>query len=344
MARLGLAYDLRLPGLTPEQRARQYRTCLEQVEWADRVGIGQVALREHHGSDDGYLPSPLVLGGAVAARTSSLTIHLQALVVTLHDPVRLAEDLAVLDLISGGRLVVTVGAGYDPNEHAMFGRSFDQRPADVERAFTTLRKAWTGEKFELDGRPVRVTPQPYQDPGPALLLGGASAAAARRAARIADGFLPVRDRFYAAYRSAVVELGQPDPGPLAKAGPLFVYVAEDPDRAWQEIGPYCLHESNAYAALARASGLRTGFTAYPDIDALRSSGQYPIYTPDELVALCRQWGDESRVTIPPLAGGMPPELSWRSLELIADRVVPRITARPSPPASFRTSSPTGVIA
>lgn len=339
MPRLGLVYDLRMPGFTPRQRADHYRTCLEQAAWADRAGIGQIVLREHHGSSDGYLPSPLVLAGGIAARTRQLTIVLQALVAPLHDPVRLAEDLAVLDLMAEGRLAVVLGAGYAPHEHAMFGRRLDRRPSDVVRAVAVLRRAWAGEKFEFEGRPVHVTPRPYQDGGPPLVLGGASAGAARRAARIADGFLGVRDQFHAEYRHEVVARGRPDPGPQSAVGPFFLYIAEDPEQAWAEIGPHCLHETTMYGELARRAGLDTGYVEFPDTDALRAGGQYPIMTPDEVVELCRELGPDGRLTIPPLVGGMDPELSWRSLELFETQVLPHIESTPSPPSLYRVSPP-----
>jgi alkanesulfonate monooxygenase SsuD/methylene tetrahydromethanopterin reductase-like flavin-dependent oxidoreductase (luciferase family) len=337
--KLGLVYDLRMPDMPARQRADQYRACLEQAAWADRVGVGRISFREHHASPDGYLPSPVVLAAGVAATTVSVTILLQALVVTLHDPVRVAEDLAVLDLISAGRLVVMAGAGYDRREHAMFGRDFSQRPRQMEQAIWVLRQAWTGEPFEFDGRPVRVTPLPFQPGGPPLLLGGASRAAARRAAAIADGYLPVRDRGYQDYRDALVERGRPDPGPLGKPGPFFVWVADDPDRTWHQIGRYCLHESNEYGALARAAGLDTGFVPYDDVEALRRSRQYPVLTPQECVSLCESLGDDGRLTIAPLVGGMDPELSWQCLELIEAKVLPHIRSLPSYPDDYRVGVP-----
>jgi alkanesulfonate monooxygenase SsuD/methylene tetrahydromethanopterin reductase-like flavin-dependent oxidoreductase (luciferase family) len=328
-----------MPTMSARRRAEQYRTCLEQAGWADRVGIGRISLREHHASPDGYLPSPVVMGAAIAAVTSSVTILLQALVLTLYDPVRVAEDLAVLDLISAGRLVVMAGAGYDPREHAMFGRAFSERPQQMERSISVLRRAWAGDSFEFDGRPVRVTPLPFQPSGPPLLLGGTSRSAARRAAAIADGYLPVRDGGYQDYRDAVVELGRPDPGPLGKPGPFFIWVADDPDRAWHEIGSYCLHESNEYGALAKRAGLNTGFVEYESADALRRGGQYPILTPQECVSLCESLGDEGRLTIAPLVGGMDPDLSWECLELIDRKVLPNIRSYPSYPDDYRVSVP-----
>ena len=249
------------------------------------------------------------------------------------------RTLAVLDLMSAGRLVVMLGAGYDPREHAMFGRDFGQRPRQMEQAVGVLRRAWAGGKFEFDGRPVRVTPLPFQPSGPPLLLGGASRAAARRAAAIADGYLPIRDQGYQDYRDAVVALGRPDPGPLGKSAPFFVWVADDPERAWHEIGPYCLHETNAYGALARAAGLNTGFVPYDDLDSLRRSGQYPVLTPEECVSLCDSLGDDGKLTIAPLVGGMSPDLSWQCLELIEAKVLPRVRSLPSLPDDYRVSVP-----
>ena len=131
---LGLRYDLRLPGASSAQRKQLLDVALDQIEWADAIGFGSVTLSEHHGSPDGYLPSPIVFGAAVAARTKNIFINLGALIVPLHDPVRLAEDLAVLDLISGGRLIITAGAGYVEREFEMFDKKLSDRGRAVERA------------------------------------------------------------------------------------------------------------------------------------------------------------------------------------------------------------------
>ena len=114
----------------------------------------------------------MVFAAAVATRTHNVFINLGALIVPLHDPLRIAEDLAVVDLLSGGRLVVIVAAGYVASEFEMFGKRLADRGASVERAVEVLKAAWTGEPFELDGRTVRVTPRPFQDPRPMILMGG----------------------------------------------------------------------------------------------------------------------------------------------------------------------------
>jgi alkanesulfonate monooxygenase SsuD/methylene tetrahydromethanopterin reductase-like flavin-dependent oxidoreductase (luciferase family) len=323
---LGLRYDLRLPGAESAQRKRLLDVALEQAAWADGLGFGSVTLSEHHGSPDGYLPSPIVFGAAMATRTSRMFINLGALIVPLHDPLRLAEDLAVLDLLSGGRLIVTVGAGYVESEFDMFGKQLSDRGHAVEHAVDVLKAAWTGEPFELDGRTVRVTPRPFQDPRPPIFLGGQSRAAARRAARIADGYLPVHSENHDDYRAAMLELGKPDPGPASPRAPRFLHVAEDPDRAWAQIAPYCLHEMNAYGAWAEVAGLDTGYRRVPDVDALRASGEYPVVTPDECVELARTLGRAGALVFHPLCGGMDPDLSWESLRLFEQKVLPALGA------------------
>jgi alkanesulfonate monooxygenase SsuD/methylene tetrahydromethanopterin reductase-like flavin-dependent oxidoreductase (luciferase family) len=286
-----------------------------------------VALSEHHGSDDGYCPAPLVLAAAIAGRTRSLRVLVAALVLPLYDPIRLAEDLAVLDLASGGRVDLVVGAGYRPEELAMFDRQMDERVALVEEGVAALRSAWSGEEFDYRGRQVRVTPRPLRPRGPMLLMGGATKAAARRAARLGDGFVPVDPSLWPVYEAACRELDR-DPGPpISMSGPLFVHVADDPDQAWSRIAPHALHEMNSYGAwLTSAEGIAR-YTPTEDAESLRAGGMYAVLTPDECVAMARTNG---ALRLHPLMGGLPPELAWESLELTASKVLPRL--RQAPPA------------
>jgi alkanesulfonate monooxygenase SsuD/methylene tetrahydromethanopterin reductase-like flavin-dependent oxidoreductase (luciferase family) len=321
---LGVRYDLRLPQADGPERKRFLDVALDQIAWAEGHGFGSVTLSEHHGSTDGYLPSPLIFGAAVAARTSSVFIHIGALIAPLHDPLRLAEDLAVLDLLSGGRLIVTIGAGYVASEFEMFGKELGQRGNLVTDAVTTLRAAWTGEPFDHRGRTVRVTPRPYQE-HVLVLMGGQTPAAARRAARIADGYAPVKPELFDDYRAAVVDLGRPDPGPMGPIAPRFVYVSEDPERAWTEIGGALMHETNAYAAWADAAGLDTGYYHVDDLSELQAMQNYCVLTPDECRQLCTDLGAAGTLILHPLAGGLDPDLSWSSLELFANKVLPQLS-------------------
>ena len=168
--------------------------------WADDRGCVTVALMEHHGADDGYLPSPIVVAAAMAARTKNTRIGISALIAPFYHPIRLAEDLAVLDNLSGGRLDIIIGSGYLDQEFAMFGVSKSERGRRITEVVETLRQAWTGQPFEYGGHLVHVTPAPTRPGGPAILLGGSSDVAARRAARIADGFVPSNATCWDAYR------------------------------------------------------------------------------------------------------------------------------------------------
>ena len=325
MPLLKLRYDLRAPFDSTRDRADRYAAALDQIAWADGLGFHSVQFHEHHGTADGYLPSPIVFAAAAAARTSRIGIEVGALLVPLHDPLRLAEDLAVLDLISRGRLTVVPGAGYVPEEFEMFGKRKSQRGRAVEAAVAVLEQAWTGEPFEHDGRTVRVTPRPFQVPRPRLLLGGGSEPAARRAARIGDGYAPMDRLSWEHYRQARLEQGADDPGERPPSGPLFVYVAEDPEAAWHELGRYLLDEMNSYAAFAVAAGEATPFTPTEDVEALRASPNYAVLTPQECIALADELGPDGSLIFRPLSGGMDLELSWRSLRLFETAVLPELT-------------------
>ena len=146
-------------------------------------------LSQHHAVEDGYLPSPIPLAAAIAARTTTLPITVAALLLALYEPVKLAEDLAVVDLISRGRVSYVVGIGYRAEEFAMFGVDRRGRGALVEERIGLLRRLWSGEEVDVDGRPVRVTPLPFTPGGPMLAYGGGTEVAARRAARLGMLFM-----------------------------------------------------------------------------------------------------------------------------------------------------------
>src|SRR6202165_1943196 len=185
-----MRFDLRCPELCGSSMAELYSTCLDQCSWADQQGFDTVVFSEHHGVPDGYLPSPLVMAGAVAGRTSRVMISISALLVPLHNPLRLAEDIAVLDLASGGRIAVVAGLGYRDPEFEMFEVERKGRGQLMENSIRTMKQAWTGEPFEYQGKTVRVTPRPKQDPHPVVLIGGSTEIAARRAASLNLPFMP----------------------------------------------------------------------------------------------------------------------------------------------------------
>lgn len=321
MAEVSLSYDMRAPDFgTPASTL--YPAAVAQCAWADQHGFTGVTLSEHHASTDGYLPSPIVLGAAIAAATDHLLIRLSVVLLPLHHPLRVAEDLAVLDLVSRGRLRLTVAGGYRPVEYAQFGVDIRRRPSLMEEAIEVLKQAWTGEPFEFRGETVQVLPRPYQRPRPDIMLGGASPATARRAARMCDGYQPLAERLYELYLEELDALGKPHPPPRrsAEGTPLFVHVSDDPDRDWRLIAPHAMHETTSYAEWA-AGARGSVYESAVNPDELRSSGRYQVLTPDEAVGLAERTGV---LTLKPLMGGLDPDLGWASMELVADQVMPKL--------------------
>ena len=146
-----MRYDLRSAPGSAVAKPALYRAALEQCAWADRLGFAMVTLSEHHGSPDGYLPSPMVMAAAIAARTERLRIMISTLVATLYDPARLAEDFAVLDNLSNGRILPVLSAGYVASEFESFGKRLGERKKAMDGIAGFLRQAWTGEPFALRG-------------------------------------------------------------------------------------------------------------------------------------------------------------------------------------------------
>jgi len=319
----GIRFDFRNPPLAATSMADRYAAALDMVEWADDLGCVNVTVSEHHGSADGYLPSPIPMLAAMAARTRNTRFMIGALIAPFHDPLRLAEDLIFLDNLSRGRVDVVLAGGYVREEFAMFDVPMNERGARVAEAVNTLKAAFTGDEFRFRGRPVRLTPPPTRPGGPSVLLGGSSEAAARRAARIADGFIPSLPEFWEFYRDERVRLGHPDPGPTQQRDNTTVFLAEDPERAWHEMAPFFMHEMNAYGAWQAQDGVATQYRTITDTDALRDTGQYRVITPEQMVH------ELKALPVPfhmfhPMCGGMPVELAWSSMRLFSDRVLPAL--------------------
>src|SRR5689334_1542910 len=107
-----IRFNFVLPGRDPATLSDMYRAGVEMAEVADRNGFMAVTLEEHHGVDNAWSPAPLAFAGMVLGRTQNLRIMIQALLLPLNDPIRVAEAVAVLDLASGGRINVVTGLGY----------------------------------------------------------------------------------------------------------------------------------------------------------------------------------------------------------------------------------------
>jgi alkanesulfonate monooxygenase SsuD/methylene tetrahydromethanopterin reductase-like flavin-dependent oxidoreductase (luciferase family) len=311
-----LRFDMRAKD-GPGSAADLYAAAVEMAVWGEAKGAVAALVSEHHASPDGYLPSPLPVAAAFAAVTSAIPISVAALLVNLYDPVRLAEDIAVLDHLSGGRVSYTLGLGYRREEYDLFGVAWDTRGPDIEERIRRMLAAWT------DGS---VTPGPYSQPHPMLFYGGGSVAAAKRAARLGLHFQPQLGGpgLKAVYEQECRSHGR-EPGYtlLAPAGPANVFCAEDPDRFWAEHGHCLLADAQGYAAWRAADTASYVRDDSGSVEEMRAAGVYVVHTAEELVERCR--GGEIRlVTSHPACGGLPPEPSWESLRLICEKVIPAL--------------------
>ena len=179
-------------------RGEHLDRCVDQViaeaQLAEASGFDSCFFGEHHQDKDGFLPSPLIVATAVAAHTRRLRVGTSVILLPLHHPVRVAEDVVTLDLVSKGRIVLGVGIGYQASDFRAFAVPMEDRVALFEEGVEILRRCWTAEPFSFRGKhytleDVQIRPRPFQRPAPPLWIGASVPAAARRAGRLADAFV-----------------------------------------------------------------------------------------------------------------------------------------------------------
>ena len=274
---------------------------------------------EHHDADDGHLPAPLILASAIAARTRSLAILLAAVPIPLWDPVRLAEEMSVLDLISRGRVSYALGVGHRSEEYDHFGIDMATRGRVADEILAVLGPLVRGESVEYRGRPVRVTPPCGSVNGPMVLIAGGSKAAARRAGRYGLGFvsqtdLPGLKEFYEAQCRAHGR----EPGMIqfpVREAPTAVFVADDVEEAWDVLGPHLLHDAVTAASYRPHDDSVASITRADSVAALRDeNGPYRILTSEEATDYVRSGRP---LPLHPLCGGVSPEAAWPYLECAA---------------------------
>ena len=313
------------PGLEPNEMSARYQAFVEMARYAEEHGVAMVTLEEHHGAENGWSPSPMMMAGLVFGTTKTLAITISALLLPLHDPLRVAEDLAVLDLASGGRLTTVLGLGYRPEEYAAHAKDWKHRGNLMDECVDTLLKAWTGEPFDFRGTTVRVTPRPFTQPHPMVLIGGTSKPAARRAARFGLPMFAAAavDGLEAYYYEQCKEQGTQgffmDPG----GDFASVHVAEDPDKVWKELGDHFLHEATTYHSWQTPDIKSSVHSHASSVDDLRAEGIYQVLTPAEALERATKYGS---LNLHPMVGGMPIDEGWSSLRLYCEQVLPKVSA------------------
>lgn len=305
-----------------DEMSDRYRAGFDLAEYVDQHGFAMVQLEEHQATDVGWSPTPLLNAGIVLSRTQNVLVAVTALLVPLHDPVRLAQEIAVLDLVGRGRLSITTGLGYRPAEYAALGRDWSRRGRLLDEALETMLRVWSGEEFDHNGETLRIGPMPFTRPHPPVLIGGSSPAAARRAARFGLPLqLPAKDPELEALYQAECERNGTQGFCIAPDRVAMVHVVEDPDRAWAELGHHFWLEASTYDSWQPAGQTSAVHTHAADVDELRAEGIYQFLTPDDAVARARETGV---LSLHPLVGGMPIDSAWQSVELTVDRVIPAL--------------------
>ena len=330
-----------LPAGSARTFAQEYRETLELVRLAESVGFDSAWVSEHHGSSDGYLPSLLVMLAAFAEATSRIELGTGVILTPLHDPIRLAEDAAVVDQLSEGRLVLGLGLGWREEEFRMLRIPVAERLARHVETVEILRRAWTGERFSFEGEVfrydrVRVTPPPLREDGPPILLGGYVDDALRRAGAIGDGHLTdAADVAHVAHAVALMDEGAraagKDPANLRLTLMQNVAVAADGD-PWPAVRDGVHHQMGAYEAWAEDHDTPSHDSLEPFVaDEEELHGSTIAGTPEDVVAGLRPtveaFGDRDLELIVRLHyPGIGLEEAATGVELFASRVLPALRA------------------
>jgi alkanesulfonate monooxygenase SsuD/methylene tetrahydromethanopterin reductase-like flavin-dependent oxidoreductase (luciferase family) len=314
-----IRFDMRAP--SPGAPSTDlYAAAIDMCAWAECRGAIVAVLSEHHGAEDNHLPSPMMLASAIAARTERLAIMLAAVVLPFWDPVRLAEDMAVLDIISNGRVCYAFGVGHRREEYEHFGVDFRRRGRLADEKLDLLRRLLAGEPVMFDGRRIHPTPACTSSGGPLIMVAGGSEAAVKRAARHGLGVVLQTNQggLEEVYENECRAHGR-EPGNVslpADDAPTAVFVADDVDKAWDELGPHLLHDAMTAAAYRYGEEGVASISRATDVSGLRvAGGPYRVFTIDEAVDSMRTG---HVLPLAPLCGGVPPELAWPYLERAAE--------------------------
>jgi alkanesulfonate monooxygenase SsuD/methylene tetrahydromethanopterin reductase-like flavin-dependent oxidoreductase (luciferase family) len=233
--KVGLYFDMRNPPQWQVEPSRLYGFMLEMCEEAERLGIDALWVTEHHGFDDGYLSQPLTMLAAMASRTRRARLGTGIMVAPLHAAVEIAEQAAIVDIVSGGRLDLGLGAGYRVPEYDLYGADISRRYATTDARAREIRELWASG---------RVTPRPVQERLP-IWMGYQGPKGARRAGLLGECLLSPDPALYPTYRDALIEAGH-DPGEARMSGGLQTWVTDDPDRDWPTVAEHLAYQVDSY--------------------------------------------------------------------------------------------------
>jgi len=335
----GLLWPFRNPDWARVPWDQFYRSHLELIAESEQMGFDHAWLTEHHFIDDGYSPSLLPIGAAIAAQTCRIRIGTFLLLLPLHNPVRVAEDAATLDLISGGRFDLGVGLGYRLGEFDDQGIPARERAGRMQENLTIVRQLLSGETVTFDGkynklREIRICPPALQRPHPPIWVGGTAPKAVARAATMGLNFLSGGPGSVTVYDNALIANGH-DPQSFQIAATLPVYTAPTRAQAWELAAKPLRHMVANYAQwTSEARGVSTAdpATAMPSVAEIISNQSMDFFgedaivgTPDDVIAAIDGYCSRSRLTHLVCAmalPGMPPGQIRAGMALFAQEVIP----------------------
>jgi alkanesulfonate monooxygenase SsuD/methylene tetrahydromethanopterin reductase-like flavin-dependent oxidoreductase (luciferase family) len=306
---VGLYFDLRDPAPWRVGWDHVYGRSLEAAQEAERTGLSSIWLTEHHLFEDGYLPQPLVFAAAVAAVTQRVRIGTAVLLAPLRSAIEIAEEAAVVDQLSRGRLDLGLGAGYRVPEYEAFGVQAADRFALLEERALAVRALWS------EGR---VTPTPHQQHVP-MWVGAHGPRGAAIAGRVGAGLLALNPRLWAPYLEAYAAAGHERAAPKA-SGPWPVVLADDPERTSEIVRPYAEHQWEVYDAYAREGAAERPLTV---LFQARGTGSPPptrVLTVSQAVAELRSLAQRvptGEVFVYERIAGLPDPVAARHVELLA---------------------------
>jgi probable F420-dependent oxidoreductase len=318
---------------------QEYREVLDLVRRIENSGLDSAWVSEHHFSGDGYLPSLVPMLAAFAAVTERIELGTGVVLAPFHDPVRIAEDFAVVDQLSGGRVIAGFGVGWREEEFRQFGIEVSTRVRRLRELVDVLRLAWNEDRFSYDGRffkydSVSVTPKPARVPP--IFIGGFVDDAIRRAGRIGDGYISSRadpQRVAAAFQMAADERkGAGKEGPPLVALLQNAYVTTDPERDWPMVRDGIGHQLGVYAgwrAGTDVEGKPLDVIPPAEEDIRRTTA---FGSPDEVVSflepIVRVLAEypESHLILRLHYPGMSAAPAAEAIDLLASEVAPRLKA------------------
>jgi alkanesulfonate monooxygenase SsuD/methylene tetrahydromethanopterin reductase-like flavin-dependent oxidoreductase (luciferase family) len=328
----GYLYDCRNPQRWQRPWPEVYAEILDFVEWSESVGFEGAWVPEHHAADDGYQPSPLVVLAAIAVRTKRLKLGAGVALAPLYHPVRFAEDCAVLDILSRGRLEMSVAVGYRRREADGYGVDFSKRGSRTDEFLAIVQRLWAGETVNFDGMHFRlknasIKPTPLRGRVP-LYLGGFNDKAIERTAKFGDGYFGNME-FVDLYVEKLRACGKDPATARVRIQGLFHVVAHDRGKALDELAPYFLHVNNAYGQWLNEDRVSTGMGDATrlkpmTLDEFKKSGILQVLSPAEAIAMFHGMRAKAPVEhftmmLPP---GLPPAQFKPYAETFAREVIP----------------------